>query len=1021
MDPYAELSEALRENRAGRAAELCRELILAAPDSVELLALSGTLARQRGEHEAALGFFERAALLNPVLPELQNNLAVVLEDLGRPGEAVGRYREALRLRPDYCDALGNLGNALRSLGQSAEALASYRAAIACDPGQPDAYYNLANSLRGEGQWREAVENYRKLLALRPAHLSGWINLGGSLLSLNCFDEAIQAERRALEIDPDSADAHWNLALALLATGDYRQGWREYQWRLKDRCSFPASFAGRPMWDGSPIAGKTLLLRCEQGLGDALQFFRYLPMLARAGARIVLECRPELLSLFDRQSPAIRCFAKGGEPPPFDCFCYLLSLPFLLGTTLSNLPAQIPYLEPDPALGALWDEKMPGGALKVGVVWAGSASYKNDRNRSLPPELLAPLAGLPGTRVYSLQMGEAAADLAALGRGEAVHDLSGGVRDFADTAAIIANLDLVVTVDTAVAHLAGALGKRTFLMLPVFCDWRWLTQRTDSPWYPTLRLYRQQSSGDWEPVLCAIARDLLLERDDPNRLFKAANALRGAGRPAEAVEAYGRLLALRPDLAEVHNNLGLALQDLGRLDQAAQSYRAALGLRPDLADARNNLGTVLVSQGDPEAAAPCFRSAITLRDDYIPAYVNLGSCLQRLERPEEALPLYRRAIELQPASIEARINLGTAYQELLQPERAIAVYEEALSISPGHAGAHWNLALSLLSIGEFQRGWREYEWRFDDPSPDSRTSGAPAGPRWDGAPLSGKTILLECEQGLGDTLQFVRYAPLVARLGARVLLRCQSPSLKPLLARVPGVAGVSARGEALPACDYHAPLLSLPRIFQTTLDRLPEVVPYLSPDPRRAEAWRSLLPAGPTLKVGLVWRGGPLPRNRACPYQELAPLAKLSGLSFFSLQLGEAPIPGGLPASDLSAKLSDFGESAAAMANLDLVITVDTAAAHLAGGMGVPVWTMLPHACDWRWLFRRTDSPWYPSMRIFRQQVPGDWSGVVSRIAAELSRVRPNATGGRSAGRPAGEGRVQGFGTKEYEKLSRRAD
>jgi Tfp pilus assembly protein PilF len=498
-----------------------------------------------------------------------------------------------------------------------------------------------------------------------------------------------------------------------------------------------------------------------------------------------------------------------------------------------------------------------------------------------------------------------------------------------------------------------------------------------------------TAGDWEPLLSAIVNDLAPERGDLNRLFRMANALRSAGRHAEAVEAYGRLLLLWPDCAEIHNNLGLALQDQGLLTEAAESYRLALRLNPELADAQNNLGTVLVSRGEREAAIPCFRNALALRDDYLPAHVNLGSCLQYLERPEEALPLYRRAIALQPGSMEARINLGTAYQELMQPEQAIVVYEEALRLDPQHPGAHWNLALSLLSIGEFERGWREYEWRFKDdqmPSPQSPVPGPQplAGPRWDGAPLFGQSILLECEQGLGDTLQFVRYATLVAARGARVLLQCQSASLKPLLGRVAGVAGVFARGEALPPFQCHAPLLSLPRIFGTTLERLPAAVPYLSPDPARVAAWRLRIPAGPALKVGLVWRGGPLPRNRACPFAEFAALAKLPGITFFSLQLGETPVPGLLPAIDLSGSIGDFGDSAALIANLDLVISVDTATAHLAGGMGVPVWTMLPHACDWRWLAGKSDSPWYPSMRIFRQQSPGDWKGVVSRIRHALS-------------------------------------
>jgi len=1042
-DRYPELRAALSANRLEQAGELCRELLEAFPDAVELLTLSGALARQQGKPEQALALFSRAAALDPGTPELHNNLGVTLQDLGRHQEAVSCYQRALALRPAYCEASCNLANTLRSLGRSLEAIEQYRSAIAADPQYPEAHYNLGNALRGEGEWQEAAECYENLLRLQPGNLSGWLNLGGSLIALNHFQDAINAENRALKLEPECSDAHWNLGLALLATGDFPRGWREYEWRLKDRAAFPESCADRPMWDGSPLAGRTLLLRAEQGFGDALQFYRYAPLLAGQGARVVVECRRELFPLLASQCQDVQFVAVGDEPPPFDTFAYLMSLPFLLGTTLENLPAVVPYLHADAALCQAWLGRLQGdGGLKVGLVWAGSTGYKNDRYRSLSLQLLAPLARIPGIELFSLQLGAAARELSEV-PGAGIRDLGREVRDFADTAAIIANLDLVVSVDTAVAHLAGALGARVCLLLPKFCDWRWLFGRTDSPWYPTMRLYRQDRAGEWDAVLDELMSELAQEQEqkkrptlelgldlreksgqelraalkpelravlkpepkadqkpglrpetelspnpepmrepmDLNGQFRMANALRCEGRPAEAVAIYRKLLTMRPECAEIYNNLGLALQDEGFLDEAADNYRQALRFSPGLADAQNNLGTVLVTQGDREAAIPCFRAALSLRNDYLPAYLNLGCALQHLERAEEAIPLYQRAIALQPGSVEARINLGTAYQDLMQPELAISAYREALAHDPNRPTTHWNLALSLLSLGDFEQGWYEYEWRFEGDAP------APfPGPRWDGSALNGQSILLWCEQGLGDSLQFVRYAPLVAARGGRVLLRCQSAALKPLFERVAGVAAVFAPGEPLPPFQAHAPLISLPHIFGTRLDRLPAAVPYLAPDPERVALWRGRMSSDASFKVGLIWKGGPLPKNRACPFAEFAPLAQLSGVAFFSLQLGEAPIPGVLPAVDLGAGIRDFADSAAIMANLDLVLSVDTAGAHLAGGMGVSVWLMLPKSCDWRWLIGRPDSPWYPSMRIFRQGNHSDWQGVMCRIALLLGEL-----------------------------------
>jgi tetratricopeptide (TPR) repeat protein len=519
MDRYGELREALRQNRLDRAAELCHHLLALAPEDPEIVTLAGTLAYRRGDLSAALPLFEKAASLNPQLPQVHNNVGVLLQDLGRHEAALSCYLKAIELRPHYAEAMCNLGNALRRLGREDVAIASYRRAIAIDPAYPDSYLNLGNALRAAGMWQKAVENYQKFLQRNPCHLPGWINLAGSLQALNRFQEATAAGRRAVEIDSGSADAHWNLALSLLAAGDFRHGWREYEWRLR-RSDVPFSheYAGRAMWDGSPLRGRTLLLRAEQGLGDALQFFRYARLLASRGERIIFECRPELLQLFSSQRCGVHCIAVGEEPPSFDTFAYFMSLPFLLGTTLETIPGATPYLEADVTLAAEWDQRMPGARLmRVGLVWAGSASYRNDASRSLQPRLLQPLATLPGLQLISLQIGAAAAELAHEPWGAAVHQPSSGIRDFSDTAAIIANLDVVVSVDTAVAHLAGALGKRVLLMLPYSCDWRWLHDREDSPWYPTVRLFRQRAPGDWSGVVATVRRqlgELLAQRSRP---------------------------------------------------------------------------------------------------------------------------------------------------------------------------------------------------------------------------------------------------------------------------------------------------------------------------------------------------------------------------------------------------------------------------------------------------------------------------------------------------------------------------
>ena len=449
---------------------------------------------------------------------------------------------------------------------------------------------------------------------------------------------------------------------------------------------------------------------------------------------------------------------------------------------------------------------------------------------------------------------------------------------------------------------------------------------------------------------------------------------------EAVRSYRQVLSLNPDIAEAHQDLGFALQKLGQIDEAMASYRRALELKPDLAEAHNNLGNALLAQGDLDGAARSYESALLIRPDFADAHSNLGSVHV------------------------AKLDLDVA----------MSSYETALSISPACADAHWNRALLWLLEGDYERGWPEYEWRWRK-SPELQRDFAQ--PMWDGSHLRTKTILLHAEQGFGDTIQFVRFASMVAARAPKVILECQ-PELVRLLQRVAGVSQVIARGDPLPGFDVHCPLLSLPHVLKLRPDNIPAEVPYIrtqirntNPEIRNKSEIRrendqnsSLAPsafgnsdlfrisdfdirASRPLGVGLVWSGSPAhPRDdeRSIPPELLSSLAQVEGVQFFSLQKDSAtqnPLP--FEMLDLTKDLHDFADTAALIANLDLVISVDTAVAHLAGALGKPVWVLLPFVPDWRWMLEREDSPWYPTMRLFRQPRPGDWGTAVTHVAREL--------------------------------------
>jgi tetratricopeptide (TPR) repeat protein len=468
---------------------------------------------------------------------------------------------------------------------------------------------------------------------------------------------------------------------------------------------------------------------------------------------------------------------------------------------------------------------------------------------------------------------------------------------------------------------------------------------------------------------------------------------------EALACCRRAVELRPDYPEGHNNLAMAFTALKKYEDAESEVRLALRLKPGYFDARSNLGSVLESLRRHEEAALEYRKAIQLKPKSSSGWMNLGSALRNLRRFDDAKDACRRAIELSPDSPMERYNLGVVHLDLCEIEQAIASFREAVALKPEMPLPHWGLALALLANGDLEQGWKEYEWRWDctqfHPTRPSFTQ-----PPWDGSALDGKTILLYCEQGMGDAIQFVRYASLLAERGARVIVQCQ-PSMRRLFATVPGVIATHSPPELLPEFDVHFPLLSLPRMIGTTLQNVPASVPYLFADAEKVEAWKQKLP--PTagrLKVGLVWAGNPehqRDHDRSISLATLAPLADAGEVTFVSLQKGAAALqspapPAGMQLLDYTADLADFADTAGLIANLDLVISVDTSVAHLAAAMGKTVWTLLPFAPDWRWLLGRSDSPWYPTMRLFRQPSPGDWGSPIRALAEDLRAFNPKNSG-----------------------------
>ncbi len=1137
------------------------------PDHAEAHFNRGVSLQALKRYDEALASYDRALELQPNYPEALTNRGVVLKELKRLDEALASYDRALNLRPNHVEALYNRGVALQQLKRYEEALAyfdlvlairpkaatahnlrgvtlhqlnridqtleAFDRAVDANPNFAAALNNRGNVLKKLNRFDDALESYNRAIAVRPQFPEALNNRALLFKDVRRYEEALADYARAIELLPNYADAHWNEALTRLRLGDYDRGWQKYEWRWqRDEFSEQRRSFSQPLWTGTDIEGKTILLHSEQGFGDTIQFCRYAPLVASRGARVILEVQKPLLRLMSSLPGVVQLVARGLPLPDFDVHCPLLSLPLAFKTRLETIPSEIPYLGVPPQLRTEWQHRLAGKRRPlVGLAWSGNPAHKNDENRSISLQTLLPLLET-GATFISLQKDVRPDDAAALAARSEIANFSELLKDFAETAALISHLDLVISVDTSVAHLAGALAKPVWILLPYSADWRWLIDRDDSPWYPTARLFRQDETRSWgglvervqhelrkfasplrsgrlllheakqqmiaaynanrladaeklsrailqskpdhfdallvlaviqansgrkqealvnldrgvqvrpnhaeahynrglvlrdlerrDEALLSFERAIALQPDYVNALYAYAttlqelrrleqavtaydrilalqpdhfqalnnrgNVLRALHRYEEALASFDRLLALRPEDPMVHSNRGSALADLGRYEEALKSHDRAIDLQPDSERAYNNRGIALMGLRRAEEAIADYDRALELRPDFPEALNNRANALRFLNRFEEAMASYSQAIALRGDYAEAYNNRGVALLEQRKMADALANIEQAIALKPDYAQAHFNAAHCRLLLGDFEHAWEQLEWRWQ--TAQARKSRRNfAQPLWTGREeIVGKTVLLHAEQGLGDTIQFSRYARLVKARGARVILQVQK-ALKSLLSRMPGPDLVLSGDDRLPPFDLHCPLMSLPRAFATRISTIPLMTPPLSAPTETIEFWASKLGQRTVPRVGLVWSGRASHKN---DHNRSIPLRMLLGLLDLPVQIvslqkelrdeDEQVLRANSHIMHFGPELTDFLQTAALASLMDVVVSVDTSVAHLAASIGRPTWVMLPYIPDWRWLLDRVDSPWYPSVRLFRQDEHRNWDTVISLVHAEL--------------------------------------
>ncbi|RJF81321.1 tetratricopeptide repeat protein [Azospirillum cavernae] len=559
----------------------------------------------------------------------------------------------------------------------------------------------------------------------------------------------------------------------------------------------------------------------------------------------------------------------------------------------------------------------------------------------------------------------------------------------------------LVIDRAQAYYRNSLGEALrALGRPNEAREQYRLALTLSPAYPEslANLLRQPQPGDNASAL--LERFCRLRLASASEILAVADSRLLSGRLADANLAYRAAVALEPATVQAYVNLGATASREKHYAQAATAFRRALRLSPDHPGAWNNLASAVWELNDGQGAVRFCRRSVALKPDHPDPYANLGyvqrSQAQNGDDFAEAATLCRRALQINPSHVSALNNLGIVNLDLGHLDEAERLFRRTLDAEPKHPDARFNLSLALLKAGRFKEGWGFYEARWETGQLPMVNAQLRA---WQGEPLNGATILLHAEQGHGDTLHFVRYAPLVAALGGRVVLAVQ-PALKRLVAGMPGVAAVHALTDAFPAPDFHCPLMSLPRLLGTELGTIPSGIPYLFPPAEAIGKWLGQPLPGAGLRVGLVWSGDPRPgllranltdRRRSMTLRDLAPLAGVPNLRFVNLQMGGAAAqladpPTGMDIHDPMGAVTDFADTAALVLRLDLVITVDTSVAHLVGALGKPVWVLSRYDGCWRWLQDRDDTPWYPTMRLFRQTMSGDWTTVGLRVADALHKL-----------------------------------
>ncbi len=884
-------------------------------------------------------------------PSIFSRLAYCQKKLKKIKDAKTSYENAIATDPLAYSAYYNYGVLLQENNEYDLAIAKYNSAIKLNPSLAEAYYNLGNICRDQNDFESAKAYYLKCIEINPVFENALYNLGVIYEKLGHNNSAEKCYNSAIELNNNNVEAHWNRSLLLLKNKNLIEGFKEFEWRLKKKelkRTFPFS-----KWNGEDLTNKKILVYCEQGFGDAIQFCRYLSDLIKTGCNVTLECRKELLNLFEINFPNIEVIERGRHnysKNDFDFYLPLLSLPSMLKIPFENLDGKH-YLFVDEAEKIEWQKKLLSNNKKnAGLVWKGNTNHQNDKERSIDPNLFNRLLTNKNYNFYSLQLEEKF-------KNKNLVDLTSEINSFGDTAALISNLDLVITVDTAVAHLSAALGIETWILIAYNSDWRWFTESEKSPWYDSIKLIRKKKDENWEGLIKKVS-DKLKSNSEFTKL-------------------------------DIHKDIGQFLSN-NDFEKVLVKVRALLKENENSEHAFNYLGILYLKQKKYLKAQQYFHKAISINDNFVQAYSNLGILHFENNDYEKAVELNDLAVQKNTNNPHSYYNLAYALQELGNIESAIYNYTKAVELKPDFADAWFNLSLLQLMNKNYSEGWSNYnKWISKTNNSIKRNFEST---EWEGQNLNGKTLLVYSDQAYGDAIQFVRYLPLLKSYNGKVIYECPE-SLVDIFKEIHAVDEVISSNK-LYSHDFNVPLMRLPEILLD--DKKPELeVTYdVSISEEIYKKWLSKIINENKLKVGFVWTGNPYPpinKKRHMSIDDFSILFEVNEADFYSLQLGDDRKQLSKYLSkdnvfDFTSDIKTFEDTSAIIAAMDLVITIDTSVAHLAGTMEKPVWIMLAYMPDWRWSLKSSHCNWYPSMKLFRQNERSNWKEVINKVYTELTKL-----------------------------------